>query len=293
MPTYNFSLLISQPSVDEEAAADKLYGGGCDDALFSVSGGVYEVEFDREAASLKEAILSAIRDVKQSGIGARVVRVLPDDLVNANAIADRSGKTRQAVRLWIRRERGQGFPAPRARVGKSPVWSWAVVAEWLRGRGELDVDVAENATVLAKINRAIETESMLTALQEGGRVALEQDLQRIEDALPAEVAVGSDKHIYREHQPGTNRYPSLFGDLCVRRRSFREVGWTSRYRRSSRSCEPASSSRPVRAQSRSGWTVQARRWRSCDPRARSGNRAAAVSVGAPCNRWIAVLFCAG
>jgi len=38
------------------------------------------------------------------------------------------------------------------------------------------------------------------------------------------VAVGSDKHIYREHQPGTDRYPSLFGDLCVRRRSFREVG---------------------------------------------------------------------
>jgi hypothetical protein len=67
-------------------------------------------------------------------------------------------------------------------------------------------------------------QALLTALQEGGRVALEQDLQRIEDALPAEVAVGSDQRIYREHQPGADTYPSLFGGLEVRRRSFREVG---------------------------------------------------------------------
>jgi hypothetical protein len=67
-------------------------------------------------------------------------------------------------------------------------------------------------------------QALLAALQEGGRVALEHELQRIEDALPAEVAVGTDKHVYREHQPGTDTYPSLFGALVVRRRSFREVG---------------------------------------------------------------------
>lgn len=67
-------------------------------------------------------------------------------------------------------------------------------------------------------------QALLAALQEGGRVALEQELQRIEDALPAEVAVGSDKRVYREHQPGADTYPSLFGALFVQRRSFREVG---------------------------------------------------------------------
>ena len=66
--------------------------------------------------------------------------------------------------------------------------------------------------------------ALLAALQEGGRVALEKDLQRMEDALPAEVAVGSEKRIYREHLPGTGTYPSLFGDIQVSRRSFREVG---------------------------------------------------------------------
>jgi hypothetical protein len=66
--------------------------------------------------------------------------------------------------------------------------------------------------------------ALLTAMQESGRVALERDLQRMEDALPAEVAVGTEKRIYREHQPGADAYPSLFGDLHVRRRSYREVG---------------------------------------------------------------------
>ena len=110
MKTYNFSLLISPPTVDEETAADRLYAGGCDDGLFSVSGGIYEVEFDREASSLVDAVRSAMSDVNEAEIGARVVRVVPDDLVNANVIAERSGKTRQAVSLWIRGERGTGFP---------------------------------------------------------------------------------------------------------------------------------------------------------------------------------------
>ena len=156
MPHHNFSLLISPPTVDEETAASRLYGGGCDDALFSVSGGVYEVDFDREARSLKQAVLTAIRDVERSGIGARVVRVVPDDLVNANTIAERSGRTRQAVRLWILGERGQGFPAPGAMVGKSPVWSWAAVAPWLRRRGVIESAVVEDAVVLADINRRLQ-----------------------------------------------------------------------------------------------------------------------------------------
>lgn len=156
METYNFSLVITRPSVDEETAADRLYGGGCDDALFSVSGGVYEVEFDREARSLRAAVRSAISDVNKAGVGARVVRVLPDDLVNANAIAERAGKTRQAVRFWYLGERGAGFPAPRAIVGKSPVWSWVEVARWLQGRGELDLGAVEAARVIARINREIE-----------------------------------------------------------------------------------------------------------------------------------------
>lgn len=66
-------------------------------------------------------------------------------------------------------------------------------------------------------------QQLLDVLQEGGRVALEQDLQRTEDALPAEVAVGLEQRVYREHQAGAATYLSLFGELHVQRRSFREV----------------------------------------------------------------------
>lgn len=159
MQSHTFSLMISPPSVDEETAADRLYGSGCDDALFSVSGGVYEVEFDRDAESLRDAVRSAIRDVNAAGIGARVLRVVPDDLVNARTIAERCGKTRQAVSLWIRGERGDGFPPPTAKVGESPVWSWLSVAEWLVERGEVDDDVVEQARTLAEINRVLQLES--------------------------------------------------------------------------------------------------------------------------------------
>jgi hypothetical protein len=61
-------------------------------------------------------------------------------------------------------------------------------------------------------------------LQEGGRVALQAELQRIEDALPAAVAVGRDETAYAEHQPGRGEYLSLFGKLEPSRRTFRQVG---------------------------------------------------------------------
>lgn len=159
MSTHNFTLILSAPSVDDETAADALYGKGCDDGSFAVSGGVYEIEFDREAPSLRKAITSAIRDVHAAGIGSRVLRVIPDDLVNAAAIAERAGKTRQAVRYWVIGERGQGFPPLKALVGQSPVWSWVAVAKWLVGRGDLEAAAVEHAKVLARINRELEASS--------------------------------------------------------------------------------------------------------------------------------------
>ncbi len=67
-------------------------------------------------------------------------------------------------------------------------------------------------------------QALLGALQEAGRVGLEYDLQRIEQALPDDIAVGSERRPYRVHQPGTAVYLSLFGELRVQRRTYREVG---------------------------------------------------------------------
>ena len=78
------------------------------------------------------------------------------------------------------------------------------------------------ATVVG--NFAEREELAVLVLQEGGRVSLQAELQRIEDALPPCVAVGRNEAVYREHQPGFGEYHSLFGKLEPSRRTFRQVG---------------------------------------------------------------------
>lgn len=73
--TYEFALIISKPTLREEIAANRLYQNGCGDALFSVSDGVYEVEFDREAYSLEDAINSAICNISESKIGSHIIGI--------------------------------------------------------------------------------------------------------------------------------------------------------------------------------------------------------------------------
>ncbi|MGH3819532.1 MAG: helix-turn-helix transcriptional regulator [Pseudonocardiaceae bacterium] len=81
----------------------------------------------------QDAVISAIVDVEQAGIGARVPRVEADgDWLSASEIAARVGRSRQSVALLARGERGPGdFPAPVARQRSSnPLWSWSEVEAW-------------------------------------------------------------------------------------------------------------------------------------------------------------------
>jgi hypothetical protein len=57
--------------------ANALYEAGCDDSSPGVSCGIISVGFAREADTLREAIISAIRDVQSAGY--RVQRVVPID----------------------------------------------------------------------------------------------------------------------------------------------------------------------------------------------------------------------
>lgn len=78
-------------------------------------------------------MVSAIVDVEQAGIGARVLRVqADDDWLTASEIAARVGRSRQSVALLARGERGPGgFPTPIARQRSSnPLWSWSEVEAW-------------------------------------------------------------------------------------------------------------------------------------------------------------------
>jgi len=58
---YNFSIILGSIN-NEEHFANLIYRSSCDDSLLSFSNGIYELEFDRDASSLEEAIISAIQD---------------------------------------------------------------------------------------------------------------------------------------------------------------------------------------------------------------------------------------
>jgi len=74
---HEFTLIIEGVDVTTEAA-NALYEAGCDDALFGHQHGTTTLDFCRDAPTIKDAIISAIRDVKRANIGARVLRVEPD-----------------------------------------------------------------------------------------------------------------------------------------------------------------------------------------------------------------------
>jgi hypothetical protein len=132
MPTYDFKLILDGSEATEEMA-EALYGAGCDDALLGSSCGVITLDFAREAPSLREAIATALADVRRADPGLKVVRIEPDELVTAAEVARRIKQSRESVRLYATGQRGPGhFPPPVTQATqKTPLYRWADVANWV------------------------------------------------------------------------------------------------------------------------------------------------------------------
>ena len=140
MPIHHFTLIVDGPDLQDDALIDKFFEAGCDDAAIGRIDGIQYVDFDREAVSLDEAVLSAVTDVERVE-GVSVVRAADAGLVFMTDIASRIGRSRESVRLLITGARGPGgFPAPvtdpRSRYR---LWRWSDVTHWLTAQlGEAD-----------------------------------------------------------------------------------------------------------------------------------------------------------
>lgn len=154
MKSHNLTIIASGLDADTLDYADRFFEAGCDDATISLQKGLFVLEFDRDAESFEDALISAIRDVKRTL--AVIERIEPDYLVSASDIASRVGLTRAAVSLYATGRRGDGFPAPVARITTdSPLWDWAEVATWLGHKEKLSMDAVAQAVVIRDANRAI------------------------------------------------------------------------------------------------------------------------------------------
>ena len=67
MSKYDFTLILTESLELTDDLADALFAAGCDDGTPGTCHGVFSIDFHREAATLEEAIRSAIEDVKTAG----------------------------------------------------------------------------------------------------------------------------------------------------------------------------------------------------------------------------------
>jgi len=169
--TQTFGLVFRIPDADSlEQYLDAFAGAGCDDAAFMgpATDGTFLAEFDREAPEFVPAVASAIEDLRSAVRGLEVLRVTPDDLVTVSAIADRTGRSDESVRLLIRGERGPGdFPPAAGRINeKTQIWRWADVAEWFESRLDERPAGSEHARFIAALNHALELAAVSEELRE-------------------------------------------------------------------------------------------------------------------------------
>lgn len=178
MSTFQFTLIVEGPDLQEESRVDALFEAGCDDAAVGRSDGVQYVDFDREASTLDSAVLSAVDDLETLD-GVEVVRIADAGLASLADIATRLGRTRESVRLLVSGARGPGgFPAPvtdpRSRYR---LWRWSDVECWFADRRGEEIPASRDR-VAAALNAALEFRHHQRSLAPANPMTLRQLIGR-------------------------------------------------------------------------------------------------------------------
>jgi hypothetical protein len=167
MKEYEFTLKFSLPSdANPEEFVDKLGEQGCDDALIGIGQtGRISLNFIREATSARNALLSAIIDVKKAVPVARLIEATPD-LVGLTDVAEILGFSRQNMRK-IMLSSNRTFPAP-VHEGKPSIWHLAKILMWLKNNQDYEIDdsLVEIAKSTMNFNIAKELQELDPELQD-------------------------------------------------------------------------------------------------------------------------------
>ena len=162
MKDFEFTLRFDTSACDEsgEELAELLAAHGCDDATIGI--GVpsrVALMFTRQADSMIEAVVSAVRDVRSALPGATLVEASPD-FVGVTELADFVGRSRQNIRKLLV-TCGRWGPTP-VHEGSSSVWHLAPVLLWLRDEKSYHVedDLLELATATMQFNRVAQEVSI-------------------------------------------------------------------------------------------------------------------------------------
>ena len=158
MTSYEFTLIVEGPDLQDESVIDALFAAGFDDATIARVGGTQYLDFDRVADSFADAVISATKSLESTVTGVRVVHLEPDDLVTMTEIAERVGRTRESVRLLISGDRGPGeFPSPATHFrSRQRMWRWQEVATWFAEKlGEPELGDPVQAQFITAFNAGL------------------------------------------------------------------------------------------------------------------------------------------
>jgi predicted DNA-binding transcriptional regulator AlpA len=151
---YGFTLKYQLAAEDREhdGIVERLGQAGCDDALVGIGlPGRLALEFAREADNARDAVFTALADVKRAVPSAHLIEAAPD-LVGLTDIAELVGVSRQNMRKLMLTY-ADSFPAP-VHAGSPSIWHLTEVLNWLETRGGYDLDPAlrEVARVAMEVN---------------------------------------------------------------------------------------------------------------------------------------------
>jgi hypothetical protein len=132
MSQYDVAVVLEGADLDDDALVVRLFEA-LPDALPSTINGVTQVVSPVVADDPESAAMWLIQRLGELWPAARPVR-LDQDLVSITDIADRTGRTRESIRLLADGLRGPGgFPSHVGVVGdRVRVWPWALVVDWFR-----------------------------------------------------------------------------------------------------------------------------------------------------------------
>ena len=173
MSTHHFTLIVDGVDLQEDPVVNGLFESGCDDALVGSTDGVQFLDFDREAASLGEAVLSAVADAERVN-GVQVIRVADAGLASMADIAARTGRTREGVRLLVSGARGPGgFPPPITDPrGRYRLWRWVDVEHWFERELGEEISWAREGRLVTAINACLELRQQRRWLDAGDQSRL-------------------------------------------------------------------------------------------------------------------------
>lgn len=157
---FEFGMKFKVGAADPRELVERLGAAGCDDATIGTGQpGRIALDFTRRARSVKEAVISALRDVKSAIPDAELIEVTPD-FVGLTDVAELVGVSRQNMRKLMLTH-ATTFPAP-VHEGSASVWHLARVLQWLAERREYAIrkGLLEIAAMAMQINLAKEAKEL-------------------------------------------------------------------------------------------------------------------------------------